>query len=367
MDLGLFTMPAHPPERSLYDGAQWDLQVLEWADEYGYAEAWIGEHFTNTWEPLPCPDLLIAQALMRTKQIRLGPGVHQLPHHHPVELACRLAYLDHLAQGRLMIGVGPAMLPTDLKLFNTDATTQVNREMMMESIEIMIHLWTGEPGTSYEGKFWTTNIPEPLMNGALAHHLRPFQKPHPPIAMGGVTPNSESLKIAGERGYIPMTLNLSTPYATTHWQAIQEGAARSGRKPTRREWRVVREAFVADTDAEARRWALDGHMGQMYREFLLPQFRNRKILHFLKQDPDVPDEDVTPEYLVDNVWLVGSVDTVAEKLTRMYNDLGGFGALIILCFDYKGNPEPWRRSLELLAKEVKPRVEKGLGLGESGG
>ena len=43
MDYGLFTMPSHPPERSLFDGQQWDLQVLRWADELGF-EAWIGEH-----------------------------------------------------------------------------------------------------------------------------------------------------------------------------------------------------------------------------------------------------------------------------------------------------------------------------------
>jgi hypothetical protein len=33
MQLGLFTMPSHPPECSLYDGHEWDLQTLRWADE----------------------------------------------------------------------------------------------------------------------------------------------------------------------------------------------------------------------------------------------------------------------------------------------------------------------------------------------
>jgi alkanesulfonate monooxygenase SsuD/methylene tetrahydromethanopterin reductase-like flavin-dependent oxidoreductase (luciferase family) len=44
LDYGLFAMPSHPPERSLYDGQQWDLQVIRWADELGFSEAWIGEH-----------------------------------------------------------------------------------------------------------------------------------------------------------------------------------------------------------------------------------------------------------------------------------------------------------------------------------
>src|SRR6202008_3065960 len=67
MDYGLFTMPSHPPERKLFDGHQWDLQTLRWADELGFSEAWIGEHHTSPWEPHPSPDLLVAQALMQTK------------------------------------------------------------------------------------------------------------------------------------------------------------------------------------------------------------------------------------------------------------------------------------------------------------
>ena len=101
MDLGYFMMPAHPPERKPYDWQQYDLQSLRWGDELGVAEAWIGEHFTVTWEPNPAPDLTIAQALLQTKRIKLAAGAHLLPYHHPVELAHRVAFLDHLAQGRL--------------------------------------------------------------------------------------------------------------------------------------------------------------------------------------------------------------------------------------------------------------------------
>ena len=59
-------------------------QVIRTADRLGYTEAWIGEHFTAPWEPNPAPDLLIAQALMQTKRIKLAPGAHLLPYHHPL-------------------------------------------------------------------------------------------------------------------------------------------------------------------------------------------------------------------------------------------------------------------------------------------
>ena len=72
MKLGLFTMPSHPPERSLADGHDWDLQTLQWADELGYEEAWIGEHHTSVWEPHPAPDLLVVEGLRHTKNIRIG-------------------------------------------------------------------------------------------------------------------------------------------------------------------------------------------------------------------------------------------------------------------------------------------------------
>ena len=67
MEIGIFLMPAHPPERSLYDATQWDLDIIELADQLGYVEAWVGEHFTVPWEPICAPDLLLAQALLRTK------------------------------------------------------------------------------------------------------------------------------------------------------------------------------------------------------------------------------------------------------------------------------------------------------------
>ena len=47
MQYGLFTMPSHPPECSLFDGHRWDLQTLRWADELGFTEGWIGELYDS--------------------------------------------------------------------------------------------------------------------------------------------------------------------------------------------------------------------------------------------------------------------------------------------------------------------------------
>jgi alkanesulfonate monooxygenase SsuD/methylene tetrahydromethanopterin reductase-like flavin-dependent oxidoreductase (luciferase family) len=355
MKAGLFIQPTHPPERRLYDGQQWDLEVLRWADELGYSEAWIGEHFTTPWEPNPSPDLTIAQALLQTKQIKLAPGAHLLPFHHPAELACRVAFMDHLAQGRYMLGIGAGAIPGDFELFNVDGMGGENRHIMAEALDIMLRIWESDGGLDYKGQYWTVHVPEPNPP-TIRHHLKPFQKPHPPIGIAGFSPSSDSLKLAGERGFYPLSLCLSTRVSATHWAAIEEGARLGGRTPNRADWRVVREVFVADTDAEAERWCLQGNMGRMMREYFLPLFDSFQMLNVWKEDESLPDADVTPEWLVHHGWLVGSVETVTEKLEKMYEDLGGFGTLLMLTFDYADNPGPWKYSMELLAKQVLPKL-----------
>jgi alkanesulfonate monooxygenase SsuD/methylene tetrahydromethanopterin reductase-like flavin-dependent oxidoreductase (luciferase family) len=356
MKLGLFLMPSHPPERDLKAGQEYDLEMLRLADRFGYSEAWIGEHFTSPWEPNPAPDLLIAQALMQTKRIKLAPGAHLLPYHHPAELACRVAFMDHLAQGRYILGIGASGLPSDWQLFSVDGIKGETRDMTRESLDIMLKIWESDGGLEYNGKFWKVNVPVPML-GTLRHHLKPFQKPHPPIGIAGFSPGSETLKLCGERGFIPLSLNLSPAYVATHWDAVVEGAKRTGRTPDRGEWRIVREIFVADTDDEAFKGCVRGAMGRMMSEYLLPLFANFGFTKYLKHDESVPDADVTPEYLVDHGWLVGSPRTVTRKLGEMYEELGGFGTILLFAFDYADDPAPWFKSMRLLAEEVLPHFQ----------
>ncbi len=355
MQIGMFTMPSHPPERSLYDGQQWDLQVLRWADELGFTEAWIGEHHTAPWEPNPTPDLLIAQALMQTKNIRLGPGGFLLPYHHPAELANRVAMLDHLAQGRLNFGIAASGLPSDWAMFDVDGMTGVNRDMTREALDIILRLWSEDEPFEFKGKFWNVNQPGEMF-GTLRPHIKPFQAPHPPIGVAGLSKNSDTLKLAGEKGFIPMSLNLNPAYVSSHWDAVEEGARRSGRVANRQDWRMVREVFVAETDAEAMRLATGGMMGRMMREYFLPLLGAFGFKDYLKHDPDVADSDVTPEYCAEHNWLVGSPSTVVRKLEKVYDEVGGFGTLLLFGFDYSENPEAWHNSMGMLMNEVLPKV-----------
>ena len=119
----------------------------------------------------------------------------------------------------------------------------------------------------------------------------------------------------------------------------------------------MREVFIADTDAEAMRLSAGGMMGRMMREYFLPLLAFFQFTEFLKHKPNVPDSDVTPEYCAKHNWLVGSPATVTERLHAIYEEVGGFGTLLLFCFDYVDNPKAWRHSMELLAREVMPRFK----------
>src|SRR4051812_2295614 len=357
MNLGLFLMPCHPPGRALGDSNRWNVEVLEHADRLGYDEAWIGEHFTVPWEPIPAPDLLVAQALRNTERIRLGPGAHIMPFHHPGVLAMRLGYLDHASGGRLNVAFTQGTSVTDWRSFRPGTEEAEKSQIMAEGVEIVLKYWT-EPGPwRYEGSWWTCehvgeNPPE---GSLLGHHVYPLQKPHPPIALAGITETSGSLKLCGARGWIPMSLDLNPRVISKHWGRVEEGAAEGGITADRRNWRVVKEVFVAETDQEARRYALDGCLGDYFREFNLPLFRDWGLLHLHKDDLDEPDSAVDLDYLC-NRWLVGSVDTVTRKLDELQQALGGFGTLLVLGMDYSDNREAWHQSMRLLAEEVAPNV-----------
>ncbi len=361
----MFMAPAHPPERTRERGGykknfDWDIDVIKHADALGFSEVWYGEHYSHPWEPVPAPDLVLMTAARETTQIKLGAGTFLPPFHHPAELAARVSFLDQLFEGRLLCGVGAGSVPSDFTMFNVDAESGEHRDRNREGLEIMIKYWT-EPGPwRYEGKYWTcekvASDSFPPVPGALGDHLRPFQSPHPPLAVSGLSPNSPSLEWAGEKGYIPLSLNMNNRFMAGHWDTIERGALKGGLTPDRSKWRITREIFVADTDAEAIDHVKNGFFSRFYGEMLLPVFKTFGFTDNWKHDDSVTDDEVTLDYMIEHQFLVGSVDTVTEKLQRMQEESGGFGTLLLMGMDYSDRREAWMRSMELMATKVMPRI-----------
>jgi alkanesulfonate monooxygenase SsuD/methylene tetrahydromethanopterin reductase-like flavin-dependent oxidoreductase (luciferase family) len=356
MKFGMFMQPSHPPSRPIYDSIQQDLEVIEWLDELGYSEVWIGEHLTAPWEPLPACDLVLAQAIPRTKQIKLCSGAYVATFYHPAALAHRIMQLDHMCQGRFMCGIAAGGIATDYPLVNVDPTTGQNRDMMRETIAILLKIWTEiDNPWEFHGKYWTVKNPEPV--GAFGPFLKPYQKPYPPIGIATLSPQSASIRYAGEMGFLPMSLTFNADYLKDHWSQFMAGAADAGRTVDRSSWRVIREIFVAESDKEARDWARESPMAGMWIDVNLPLMKTYGWLQYVKHDPSIADADVDIDYLIENLWLVGSPETVTKKLVDVYERLGGFGVVEMHKYDYGDTPDAYRRSLELFAKEVVPAFE----------
>src|SRR5260370_4407097 len=96
LGFGIFLAPFHPVGQNPTLALERDLELIDRLDELGYDEAWFGEHHSAGYEIIASPEVFIATAAGRTKNIRLGTGVSSLPYHHPLILAARLLLLDHL-------------------------------------------------------------------------------------------------------------------------------------------------------------------------------------------------------------------------------------------------------------------------------
>lgn len=357
MQIGYFTMPLHPAGSDLNKTMHHDMEQIKFLDDIGFSEAWIGEHFTAGWENIAAPDIFIANALAHTKRIILGTGVSCLPDHDPFVLAHRIAVLDNLAGGRFYWGIGAGSFIGDFDAFGIDPRSGEHRELTDQSLDFILGLWNDPSPGLYQNKRWKFRVPEPQPDVGLGVHTKPFQKPHPPIAVAGITENSGTLKFAGERGWIPMSINfVPRKVLKTHWSSVEEGAARNDITPDRSKWRIARDIYVAETTEQARREVKEGTLARDFSDYffkMVPKIRGN--LDIFKADKSMADSDVTIDYMMDNLWIVGSPDDVKKQLRELYDYVGGFGTLLVMGHEW--NPlANWQKSMELLVNEVIPEL-----------
>lgn len=351
MDFALFHTPFDRPERNPGQIFEYAVQQAIAAEAAGFTEYWVGEHFTLTWEAIPNPELVIAAAARETETIKLCPGAHLLPYHDPATLAVRCAWLTHILKGRYILGVGAGAFPSDAALHGmTDLSA--NHKMVKESLDIMLKVWEGEP-FHYEGDYFKGGWPEAPEGGAW-RSWKPYGGKMD-IALAGISPDSPTLTFAGSRGYIPLSIFAGEATVRNHWESYAAAAEQEGLKVDRRDLRVAREVFCAETDKEAKRRAVEG-VGRAWREYLLPVYKHVGLIERLIPDPNINPLDVDVDYLAEHVWIVGSPDTVVEKLQASCEANGGYGTTLVFAHDFMDDPGPWNESMALLAKEVGPRV-----------
>jgi limonene 1,2-monooxygenase len=347
MKFGIFLAPFHRHYENPTVSLERDMRLIELLDELDYDEAWIGEHHSAGWETIASPEVFMGIAAQRTRRIMLGTGVISLPYHHPLMVANRMVLLDHLTRGRVMLGVGPGALYSDAQMLGI-ATTSL-RERMEESLDVIMRLLTETEPITYRSDWFE------LVNATL--HLRPYTKPHFPIAVASVQ-SPAGVTLAGKHGAGVLSLSVTVGLRGAvdpkqQWAIAEETAAKHGKTMTRAEWRLVTPLHVAPTRAEALADVQEGG-AEFLARYWVDALGNRHNV------PRPDDEATLIEQLVDaGQWIVGSPDDCIAAIEHLQEITGGFGGLLFRANEY-ASPEATRRSYELFARYVMPRFQGSL-------
>jgi alkanesulfonate monooxygenase SsuD/methylene tetrahydromethanopterin reductase-like flavin-dependent oxidoreductase (luciferase family) len=357
MKLGFFTMPIHPLTKDWRQTLHEDREAFMLADELGFVEAYCGEHITDKAENITSCITFLAWIGSATKTIKLGTGTLNLPNTHPATAAAQIAMLDHMLDGRLLLGISPGGLLSDAELYgNLDAN---RNEMFLECINTMLAIWRGEPPYDIKGKYWNVSTARTMMPEIGQGYLsRPLQLPHPPIVVTAVAPFSQGVTEAAARGWEPISANFLMPqWVKSHWPKYVEGCARGGRVADPANWRVAKSIFVADDAAIAKAYATDpnGPYVGYYRSLYTKLKKNGRIGLF-KTHKEQPDDEVTLEGVCEKLVIYGTPDKVADELLAFRDEVGDFGTLLYAGKDWLDR-DLGRRSMILLAEKVLPKLD----------
>ncbi|MAV36465.1 MAG: hypothetical protein CMJ59_13540 [Planctomycetaceae bacterium] len=354
LQFGMFVMPVHDPAKPLTQCFDEDLELAQRCEEMKFADFWVGEHHSSSYENIVMPEIFIAKALGFTESMRLGPAPVCLAYHHPVHVAGRLAFLDHLSHGRLNVCFGPGAIPTDLEVFDVDP--RQSGERVAEAIDMILKIWTSDPPYQMEGRFWRFRIKEQLdPEMGLGTLPKPLQRPYPPVFTPCISRGSRSIQAAAERGFFPISHHMiSEEVLIDHWQTYSAAAEAVGREADRSEWSVSRNVFVADTTALAEQLARQNSVGRCI-EYILELTNRGPGLAMWKRNAEMADGDCNLDYFMDEVVIAGDPPTVVRKIKELHRRLGGFGKLVLVAHDWDDRSR-WSRCLELLSDEVIPAL-----------
>jgi alkanesulfonate monooxygenase SsuD/methylene tetrahydromethanopterin reductase-like flavin-dependent oxidoreductase (luciferase family) len=150
---------------------------------------------------------------------------------------------------------------------------------------------------------------------------------------------------------------------SNHWTSYAKGAAEASRQADREIWRVARSIFVSEDGKIARSYGGDDPKSpyRFYVRQLLMKLGKFKRLGGLKGRPDMPDDQVTVDYAVENLVIRGTVNEVVDRILEMRETIGDFGTLLYCGKDWT-DISLGRKSMELMAEKVMPAVNAAIGL-----
>ena len=335
LEHGLFLAPYHDVTESPTIGLRRDLEIVEWVEKLGFAEAWFGEHHSTGWEIIGSPELMIAAAAERTSRIRLGTGVVSMPYHNPLMVVNRILQLDHMTMGRTMFGIGPGLLPTDAEMINADI--KALRPMLEQVAEILVPLLMGEEVT-HKTDWYTLN--------KARTHLRPYTKPHPEIACASaITPSGGML--AGKHGFgmlcVAATETAGFDVLDENWKAANEMAAEHGKTMDPQKLRLVVPMHIAKSREQARKDVAEG----------LPRW----VEYFDRVAPKgmrgMSGGDPADILVDSGRAVIGTPDDAIAMIEKLQAKQGEFGVVLFQSHNW-ADWEETKKSYELYARFVMP-------------
>jgi len=230
---------------------------------------------------------------------------------------------------------------------------------------MILQIWSQGPPYEMHGRFWDIVVKESVLPAfGVGTMPKPYQQPHPPIAISAMSPGSFMVRSAASRGWHAVSANFVPTYCIeSHWKVFLEGCAQAGLPPDGDKWHVARTIVVADSDAAARDYILDpAGSTHAYFSYLAALMKAGKFAHIMKPDPAMSDDELTPEVAIKDMVIAGSPKSVVEQLLAFRERVGPFGTLVISAMDWQGKSrEIERRSMELLAREVMPALTRSVG------
>lgn len=363
MRLGYFTMPLHPLDREIAITLEEDRQAIILADKLGFHDAFVGEHLTDKAENVTNSMVFLATLIHQTSQIRLGTGTSNLSHSHPTLIASQAAMFDHLSKGRFIFGISPGALASDAEALGI--LSEDRNRLFAEAIDVILAIWERDPPYDIdlpENRFKVstrvTQVPA-IGRGVL---MKPYQRPRPEIVGTVVAPGSKGVVLMGQRDFHPMSANfLLSHWLPSHWENYAQGKALAGQVADPDQWRIARTVFVADDEATAREYGGDNANSPYryyYRQMLTKMMMSKRHVIF-KKHIDEDDTHVTLERLLKELVICGTVSEVVDQILALRELTGPFGELVYAGMDQvdKGLA---RRSMELMAQEVMPRVNAAI-------
>ena len=338
---GIFLAPFHSPDENPTLALERDLDLVTHIDKLGYNEAWIGEHHSGGFEIIASPEVFIAFAAERTKNIRLGTGVSSLAYHHPLINADRINQLDHMTRGRVMFGVGPGSLPSDAFAMGFHPNEQ--RRRMNEALDVLLPLLNGEQ-VDVETDWFV------LKEAKL--QLPSFSKPMIEMAVASLRSPAGALA-AGKHGIGLLSLGGTSNEALAahaeNWRRCEEAALEYNQKVNRKNWRIVTLMHIAETREKAEKniaFGLDKFSGY---------FRD------IAPTPIVPPGVEDPlKYLRDSrMAVIGTPQDAIEHIERLLKGSGGFGVLLELAHDW-ADWEQTQKNYELMSRYVIPHFQSSM-------